>query len=151
MEELHNTLKERIETHIDIKGHTVKPFKEENVTYDKKYTEVIGEVGATYYLRRRFQPESTPNWGVHNPEFMEAFYNPGSICDRRTVITVRCGAEKLFQGQENPNNHIYNIHDHANDTGTHEDAIDPPENQDNAVEEELADTKDSSQEDTPKA
>lgn len=85
--------------HIDCQGHTILPLRDEDVVLDKKYMDVLGESGATYYLRRKFKPEKIPNWGINNDGIMEAFYHKNSIKQRGTIMGVKCGDEWIAEKQ----------------------------------------------------
>ena len=87
-------LKEKLESQIDANGHTINAHKMNNILgMGVRYSSVIGEGGATYYLRRRFNPEGVPNWALHNEDVMDAFYPRGSIKSRATIMATKCSTE----------------------------------------------------------
>lgn len=92
--QVHEALTYAITGHIEGMTHTILPLREvEDIIRGKNYMDVIGEKGATYYLRRKFRPETIPNWGVNNPGIMEAFYHKKSIKQQGTIMSVKCGEE----------------------------------------------------------
>jgi hypothetical protein len=93
IDQVHDALSACIGGHIDASGHKILPLRGEDIIYGKKYMDVIGESGATYYLRRKFKPEKVPNWGVNNSGIMEAFYHKKSIKEQGTILGVKCGDE----------------------------------------------------------
>jgi len=91
--ELHGVLKETLENHIEASGHTIQSHKKENVYTGTPYAEVIGENGAAYYIRRRYQPDRVPNWALNNQDIMQAFFMKKSIRNQSTIIATKCGTE----------------------------------------------------------
>lgn len=98
--QIHGALSDCFAGHIDASGHSVLPLREEDIIRGKKYMDVLGEQGSTYYLRRKFRPEKVPNWAVHNASIMEAFYHKKSIKHRATINGVRCGDEWISDDRE---------------------------------------------------
>ena len=91
--QIHQTLSDCILAHIDASGHKFNPVKDSDIIMGKKFMDVIGETGATYYLRRKFKPEKIPNWGRYNEGILEAFYHKKSIKHGGTILGVKCGQE----------------------------------------------------------
>lgn len=89
----HEILSQYLCSHIDAEGHTVLPLKDEDIIDGKKYVDVVGENGATFYLRRKFQPDKIPNWAAYNEGIMEAFYHKKGIKLGGTINSVKCGEE----------------------------------------------------------
>ena len=92
--QMHKTLGDCSAGHLDTAGHSVLPLdEEEDVIFGKKFMDVLGESGATFYLRGKFRPERFPNWGVNNEGIMDAFYHKKSLKLDGTVSSLRCGDE----------------------------------------------------------
>ena len=92
--QLHELFTERFGAHIDGSGHMILPLQEtEDIILGKKFMDILGERGATYYLRRIFNPEKVPNWASNNEEIMEAFYHKNSIKLGGTITAIKCGSE----------------------------------------------------------
>ena len=92
--QLHEILTDRFSLHLDCGKHTILPLREqEDIILGKKYIDVLGEAGATYYLRRTFNPEKVPNWATNNEGIMEAFYHKKSIKLGGTISAIKCGSE----------------------------------------------------------
>ena len=91
--EMHDELTDGFAGHVDAAGHRILPLQDEDVVFGKKYMDVFGENGATYYLRRKFEPQKLPNWGFHNEDIMEAFYHKNGIKKGSTIAAVKCGDE----------------------------------------------------------
>ena len=92
--QLHGLIKEKLEAEIDANGHTINKHKPQNILGMKaRYSTIIGETGATYYLRRRFHPEPVPNWALHHEDIMNAFYRRHSIKTQATVMATKCSTE----------------------------------------------------------
>lgn len=92
--ELHEVLKEKLESHIDANGHSISEHDPSHILEAKvRYSTLLGEMGATYYLRRKFNPEPQPNWAIHHEEIMDAFYEKHSIKAHSTIIATKCGTE----------------------------------------------------------
>ena len=100
---VHTVLKEKLQSHIDANGHTVTDFDASKhiIGTEECYCDILGETGATYYLRRRYNPEPVPNWAKHNPHIMEAFYTQGSIKMQATVMATKCGTEWIHESFHN--------------------------------------------------
>ena len=96
--ELHDALTDSFAVHIDCGGHAVLPLRHEDVVFGKKYVDVLGETGATYYLRRKFKPMKYPDWGMNNEGIMNAFYHKKSIRQRGTIKSVGCSDEWVADG-----------------------------------------------------
>ena len=55
--QLHAMLKEKLESHIDANGHTIIEHNPNRILgVGQRYATLLGETGATYYLRRRYNP-----------------------------------------------------------------------------------------------
>ena len=91
--DIHQNLTDCILAHIDASGHKIYPVEDSDIIMGKKFMDVIGETGATYYLRRKYKPEKFPNWGRHNEEIMEAFYHKKSIKHGGTIMGTKCDPE----------------------------------------------------------
>ena len=98
IEQLHGELKVRLESHMDSNGHTVNEHDAGQIIGEHvRYADLLGETGSTYYLRRRFNPEPSPNWALHNEAIMDAFYDKHSIRSRATIMATKCGAEWVHE------------------------------------------------------
>ena len=95
MLQLHGVLKQKLEAHIDANGHIINEHDSTKhiVSVGERYANLIGETGATYYLRRRYNPEPVPNWAVLNPQIMDAFFQRNSIKSQATILATKCGNE----------------------------------------------------------
>ena len=90
--EIHNALAVSFAGHIDAQGHSVLSLQEEkDIILGKKYMDVLGKSGATFYLWRKFCPEKFPNWGVNNEGIMNAFYHKKSLKLDGTIGSLKCG------------------------------------------------------------
>ena len=93
IKEVHETISKGLMGHIEGIGHTVLPLRDEDIFLDKKFADVIAETGACYYLRRKFNPERKPNWGIHNEGILSAFFHKNGIKEQSTIIAVKCSSE----------------------------------------------------------
>ena len=71
--QIHQTLSDCILAHIDTSGHKFNPVEDSDIIMGKKFMDVIGETGATYYLRRKFKPEKFPTGEGTMKEFWRPF------------------------------------------------------------------------------
>ena len=89
--QLHGVLKDKLESHIESNGHTINEHSNSQIVASGvRYATLLGETGATYYLRKRYNPEPSPNWALHNEKIMDAFYAKHSIKSRATIMATKC-------------------------------------------------------------
>ena len=98
--QFHEELTDCFLGHIDAVGHSILPLENEDVVFGKKYIDVLGESGATYYLRRKFQPSKFPDWGVYNEGVMNAFYHKKSIKNRTASKGIQCSDDWMAEESE---------------------------------------------------
>lgn len=95
IEQIHSCVTQAVSTHLDASGHTFLPLREEDIVHGKRFSEVMGEQGATFCLRRKFSPEKAINWASEHEEEMDAFCEKGSIKEQTTMCATKCTDEWL--------------------------------------------------------
>lgn len=101
LELVYKILKLKFAENPETKNEHIEPFdKTRHVKLGGRFTELLGEFGATTYLTRRYQPHLLSNWALHNEDIMDAFYEKKSIQLPTTMMSTKCNNEWVKENED---------------------------------------------------